>query len=123
LNANVEFEKLALEVSAIRAGLTPVSPHVLQGDSGVEHRFDLLFSDGNRNYGFDFYEKVTEIEVLRSYAKMLDTRMSVNIVCPGPVVTESARELASFYDIEILSPANAESFFVAERPQPRRTFG
>lgn len=119
----MEFERLALEVSAIRAGLTPISPHVLQGDSGVEHRFNLLFTDGSRNYAFDFYGRVTDVEVVRSYAKKFDTRTSVNIVCTGGEVTEKARDLGLAYDMRILGPEAAKTFFALQRAAPRRTFG
>lgn len=123
LNASMEFEKLALEVSAIKAGLTPVTPHVLQGDSGLEHRFGLVFTDGSRNYAFDFYENVTDIEVVRSYAKKFDVRTSVNIICTSGNVTELARKLALSYDMSILGPGSAKTFFALERAVPRRTFG
>ncbi len=119
----MEYEKLALEVSAIRAGLTAVNPHVLPGDSGVDHTFNLLFTDGSRYYAFDFYERVTDIEVVKSFAKKLDTRSSVNIVCMGVDVTKEARLLAASYDMHILSPGGAETFFTRQRAAPRRIFG
>jgi hypothetical protein len=118
----MEFEKLALEVSAVKAGLTPMSPHVLQGDSGTEHRFNMLFSDGAKKYAFDFYEDVTEIEVIRSFAKKLDTRTLVNIVCTGEV-SDRARTLAVGYEMKILTPEAAKTFFALVRVVPRRTFG
>ena len=119
----MEFEKLALEVGAIRAGLTPVSPHVLQGDSGIEHRFDLLFTDGQRSYAFDFYEKVTDIEEEKSFAKKIDTNTSENIVCPRKDVTERASQLAMSYDMRILGSEATETFFALKPAAPRRTFG
>ena len=115
----MEFEKLALEVSALKAGLTTVTPHVLRGASGIEHRFNLLFTDGERNYAFDFYERVTDIEVVKSFSKKLDTRASVNIVCTGREATELARTLAVGYDMKIISPDNAEAFFALQRAVPR----
>lgn len=119
----MEFEKLALEVSAMKAGLKAVSPHVLQGGSGVEHRFDLLFSDGRRNYAFDFYESVSEVEVVKSYAKRFDAGAVVSIVSPTEGVTEEARRLALGYGIKIIAPDAARSFFALERVPPRRVFG
>jgi hypothetical protein len=110
----MEYEKLALEVGAIKAGLTPIAPPIVQGDSGVSHRFTLLFSVGNRLYGFDFYEEVTEIEVVRSYAKKFDSRASVNLVCTSGKMTEGAKTLAVSYDMRILGPKAAETFFVFE---------
>jgi hypothetical protein len=112
----MELEKLALEVSAAAAGLKPVSPRTLRGDSGIEHKVNLLFTDGSKLYGFDFYETVTEIEVLRSYAKKFDCKVSINMVCLSGEVTEGARRLASEYNMKVLSPKAAENFFVFEHP-------
>lgn len=122
-NAGMEFEKLALEVSATKAGLTPVNPPVLHGDSGVDHRFTLLFTDGRRNYAFDFYDAVTDVEVVRSFAKKFDTRASVNIVCLRGKVTEQARLLAFNYEMKVLSPEALETFFALEPVMPRSSFG
>lgn len=119
----MEFEKLALEVSALKAGLTEVTPHVLQGNSGVEHKFDMLFSDGARNYAFDFYEAVTDVEVVKSYAKKFDSGCHVSIISPGKGVTDAAKELALSYNMRILTPEAASTFFALEKAAPRRTFG
>lgn len=119
----MEFEKLALEVSALKSGLTAVSPHVLQGESGVEHRFDLLFNDGARFYGFDFYEEVTDVEVVKSYAKKFDAGCAVSIISPAGTVTEQAKELALYYNMRLLTPEGASTFFALEKAAPRRTFG
>ncbi|MDG6988785.1 MAG: hypothetical protein JRN21_05595 [Nitrososphaerota archaeon] len=118
----MEFEKLALEVSALKAGLNPVTPHVLQGSSGVEHRFDLLFSDGTRNYAFDFYDSVTDVQVVVSYAKKFDAGCQVSIVSPPGTVTKEAKQLALSYNMHLLTPEAAETFFALERAAPRRTF-
>lgn len=119
----MEFEKLALEVSAIKAGLKAVSPQVLHGDSGVDHRFTLLFTDGRRFHAFDFYEAVTDVEVVRSFAKKFDSRASVDIVCLSGQVTEQARQMAFSYEMKVLSPEALETFFVLEPAMPRRSFG
>ena len=119
----MEFDKLVLEVSAVKAGLSPITPPVLQGTSGVNHDFVLLFSDGNRYYAFDFYDRVTRIEVLKSFVKKFDTQSSVNIVCTGNEVTEGARTLALGYDMKIIAPESAESFFELQKAAPRRAFG
>ena len=122
VNANMEFEKLALEVGAIKAGLNPVTPHVIQGATGIDHRFNLVFSDGTRAYAFDFCDRVTEIEVVKSYAKKLDTGASVNIVCTSGEITARARELAVSYDMRIITSRAVETFFAMERAAPKHTF-
>ena len=119
----MEYEKLALEVSAMKAGLKPVEPRSVQGASGVEHVFTLLFSDGERKFGFDFCESVEVIDVIRSYAKKLDSGIPVNIVCVTGRVTEEANKLALLYDIHILGPQTTDTFFLFEPVPPRRTFG
>ena len=115
----MELEKLALEVSAAKAGLKPVDPHVLRGDSGIDHRVNLLFTDGTKLYGFDFYESVTEIEVVRSYAKRFDCKVPINIVCLSGQVTAAATQLAMGYGMKVLSPKAAETFFVFEQVSPK----
>jgi len=117
----MELEKLALEVSAAKAGLKPVSPNVLRGDSGIEHRVSLLFTNGTTKFGFDFYETVTEIEVVRSFAKRFDTKTTINLVCLSGEATPGARKLANDYGMKVLSPKAAENFFVFEQASPKPT--
>ena len=119
----MEFEKLAVEVEALKAGLAAVTPRVLQGSSGVEHRFDLLFSDGARNYAFDFYDTVTEAEVVMSYAKQFDAGCQVSIVSAPGTVTNEAKQLALSYNMRLLTPEAATTFFALESVAPRHTFG
>jgi hypothetical protein len=110
----MDFEKLALEVSAAKAGLKPVSPQVVRGDSGIDHRVTLLFTDGAKLYGFDFYESVTEIEVVRSFAKKFDCKVNINLVSLTGEVTQGAMALANGYAMKVLSPKAAENFFAFE---------
>jgi hypothetical protein len=120
MNGRMEFEKLAIQVSATNAGLKPVTPPMLKGESGVVHRFTLLFSDSGSSYALDFYEKVTEVEVIRSYVKGFDTKASVAVVCLSGNTTEEARTLARTYGVLILGPENTEGFFATEKaPSPR----
>ncbi|MDG7007310.1 MAG: hypothetical protein JRN06_03575 [Nitrososphaerota archaeon] len=114
----MEFEKLAVEVSATRAGLAEVRPPVLKGESGALHRFSLLFSDGRCSNALDFYEQATETQVVRSFAKKSDTRSSVGIVCLGGSVTEAAAALARSYGMRIAGLAELESFFTRAPAAP-----
>ncbi|MDG7013160.1 MAG: hypothetical protein JRN11_05780 [Nitrososphaerota archaeon] len=111
----MEFERLAIEVGATKAGLKPVVPRTVQGESGVVHSFSLLFSDGGRVQAFDIYDSVSEIEVVKSYAKKLDTGCPVNIVCPEGNVTEGAGRLAASYGIRIVSPEAAAALLAPEK--------
>ena len=119
----MEFEKLALEVSALKAGLTSVNPRLLLGASGVEHRFDLLFTDGAHYYAFDFYDEVTDVEVVKSYAKEFDAGCLVSVVSPLGTVTDDAKALAISYNMRLLTPEAASTFFALEKAAPLRTFG
>lgn len=107
----MKFEGLALEVAAKNAGLLVVKPAVLHGKSGVDHKFDGLVSDGPRFYAFDFYESVTEMDVLRTYIKKYDTGASTSLVCVSGKVTPDARTLASEYGMEVLGPEELGPFF------------
>ena len=118
----MEYEKLAVEVSAIKAALTPVPSPVVQGSSGVEHRFTLLFSAGGTLYDFDFYDSVTELEVVKSFAKKYDSGAVVHIVCLTGTTTDAARDLAVGYGRRTLGPKAAETFFVFESAAPRSSF-
>lgn len=111
----MDFERLELEVSAANAGLSPVKPGLVRGDSGVLHRFDALFAGGSRRCAFDFYDRVTEVEVVRSFAKKYDTGIQVSIVC-GKETTDKARDLAKDYGMRILRPDETEDFFSLEQP-------
>lgn len=119
----MEFEKLALEVGAVKAGLEPVIPRTVQGESGVVHSFNLLFSDGSRLHALDIYDSVTDIEVVKSYAKKLDTGCAVSVVCQAGRVTEDARRLAQSYDLPVLTPEVASKFFSLKKAAPRSASG
>ena len=119
----MELEKLALEVGAARAGLKPIVPRAVQGESGVVHSFNLLFSDGDRSYAFDIYDSVTTVEMVKSYAKKLDTGCSVVVVCPPEKVRDEARQLATSYNIRVISPEAAATFFSLERAAPTHHSG
>jgi hypothetical protein len=119
----LELEKLTLEVGAARAGLKPVVPRAVQGESGVVHSFNLLFSDGDRFYAFDIYDSVSTTEMVKSYAKKLDTGCSLVVVCPLERADDDARQLAASYEIRIISPEAAATFFSLERPPSTRRSG
>lgn len=104
-------ERLLLQVEASRVGWNVITPPVVKGASGASHPFSFLASSGNLRYGFDIYEKVSEVEVLKSYIKELDTKASVQIVTPGNAVSEGARRLARDYGIKVLAENEVHSFF------------
>ena len=114
----MEFELLTLEVSARAAGFSITRPPILKGKSGVEHRFSLLVSDGAHSFAFDFYESVTEVEVLQSYVKKFDTGASTRIVYLGERPSEEARYLAADLNMGIF---RSEDFSTIFRLHPEPT--
>ncbi len=104
-------ETLALEIGATRAGLKVVKPPVIVGHSGVKHRFSFMASGGSVNYGIDVYDGVTQMELLRTYAKKIDTDTTVHVVCVKGTVDDAAENLAKEYKMKILKPEDLESFF------------
>ncbi len=118
LPKTMKFEGLSLEVAAKNAGLLVVKPPVLRGKSGVDHRFDVLVSDGPRFYGFDLYQSIDEMDVLRSYIKKFDTNAVVGLVCATGKVVLAAGVLAKEYDMQILPPDRLSSFFSREPVRP-----
>ncbi|MBI3859246.1 MAG: hypothetical protein HY296_03260 [Thaumarchaeota archaeon] len=106
----MSLEAVALEVGASKAGMTNVKPPVVRGHSGVEHKFSFLASDGSRNYAFDLYDSVKEIEVLKTYIKEYDTGVSAFLVSQGKP-TPGALALASEYRMRILNRETIGSVF------------
>ncbi|HME18911.1 MAG TPA: hypothetical protein VKF15_04160 [Nitrososphaerales archaeon] len=100
----VELERLELRVAAAKARLHVVDPPLLTGRSGVTHRFSFLASDESGSFGFDFYDTVGEIELLKSAIKKFDTGALIQVVCLKGVPTPEADLLAKDLEIRILSP-------------------
>ena len=100
----MELEKLELRVAAAKAGLRLVDPPLMTGRSGVTHRFSFLASDESGSFGFDFYDRVGEIELLKSAIKKFDTGAMIQVVCLKGVPSPEAELLAKDLEIKILSP-------------------
>ena len=107
----MELERLELRVAASKAGLQVVDPPLLTGRSGVTHRFNFLASDESGSFGVDFYDKVGEIELLKSAIKKFDTGALIHVVCLKGVPTQEAELLARDLEIRILSPETLISTF------------
>ncbi len=105
------FELLALEIHARMAGMNPAKPPVVRGSSGVTHKFSFLASDESITYGFDIYDDVTQEEVIRTYAKKLDTSAYIFIVNLRGKPRPEAADMAEGYGITILNPADVDKFF------------
>jgi hypothetical protein len=105
------FELLSLEIHASMAGLKVGKPPVCKGESGVEHRFSFVASDGNMTYGFDIYNDVSQEEVIKTFAKKLDTKVYASVVSLRGRPNAEVAALADDYGITILGPADIETFF------------
>jgi hypothetical protein len=109
------FETLVLEIHANKVGWKTIKPPFLQGKSGVYQRFSFLATDETFHYGFDFYNDVSEEEVLRTYMKRLDTEVLTFIVSLRGRPRKEVAKLADEYGITILGPADIDSFFNIDR--------
>ena len=105
------YEELALEVSASIAGLRVVKPPFMRGESGVEHRFSFVATDESTRYAFDVWQNVSEVEVLRTYIKALDTGAHAIIVCLSGKPTAEGKKLADSYRMDVLTPGDVGNFF------------
>ncbi len=114
------FELLALEIHASMSGLEVVKPPFLRGDSGVDHRFSFLAKDDEVTYGFDIYDDVTNEQVIRTYAKKLDTRVCAFIVSLRGKPRPEVATLADEYGITVLGPADVDTFFDWMKVEPRQ---
>ena len=110
----VNFENLALEIHATKAGFEVIKPPRYKGTSGVEHRFSFVASDGRHVYAFDLCQDVGEVEVIRAFLKKIDTGTHVSLVCLRGRPSEEGLKLAKSYDLRILTPADIEPFFDPE---------
>jgi len=107
----MELERLMVRVAATKAGLQVIDPPVLTGRSGATHVFSFLARDGFQTFAFDFYDKVGEVDLLSSYVKMMDTGVTVNIVCFRGNPTVEAESGARHYRIRILKPGELTKLF------------
>ncbi len=114
------YEKLALEVGATVAGFNVVKPPLLEGESGVEHKFTFVATDGDVAYAFDVYPEVGQVEIIRAYIKKMDTGARTHVVCLSGRPTPEASGLAKIYDVEILGPKEVGDFFSSRIVQKMR---
>lgn len=115
------YEKLALEVGATVAGFTVVKPSVIQGTSGNIQKFTFVASDGPEMYAFDVCTDVTQVEILRTYVKKMDTGAKTYVICLSGRPTPEAKEMARYYGIEILDPSDVGDFFCKKITQQIRS--
>ena len=120
------YELLALEIHATAAGLEVLKPPTLVGRSGITHKFSFMAKDDNLNYGFDIYNDVTREEVIRTFAKKLDTKAYAFIVSLRGRPKQEVISLADEYGITVLGPADIDTFFnwmKVEATNPRESLG
>jgi hypothetical protein len=113
----MECEKLTLEVKAQVTGLTVIKPPFVVGSSGVRHRFTFVASRNRDLFAFDICEKVGAVEVIRTFAKALDTGVKACIINLGGRIDSETLQLASAYRISILGPADLLNSFAREAVQ------
>jgi hypothetical protein len=104
-------EKLGLEIQAANRGLAPVKPAATRGASGIVHSFSFVAQGGGVTYCFDIYDDVTEVEVLKTYIKKVDTGYAVNLVSTTGRVSRLGIVLAREYGMAILASGETPAFF------------
>ena len=105
------FEGLAIEIYATKAGWEAVKPPRIRGASGVEHRYSFLANNEGRSCGFELSSEVGEVEVLKAYAKQLDTGVKTYLVCLKGKPTQAGADLAKEYGMVVLGPGDIAPFF------------
>ena len=111
MRVTLQYEKLALRVKAAKSHLEVVSPPTIAGRSGVTHRFDFVAVGGKKRLAFDICEMVSETDVIKTFAKQLDTGASAFIILAGERMTEGAARLAAEYGLRVLRPPDFGSAF------------
>ena len=112
----MEPERLYLQVNATSVGWSEVRPAVLRGHSGIDHHFAFLAQKDQAVCSFDIYDRVTEIEVLRTFTKKIDTGVPVTIVSISGWSEQTAQNLARSYGIEIIGTNDIPKFFERSFP-------
>jgi hypothetical protein len=74
------------------------------------HSFSFMAADEHTTYCFDVYDEVTEIEVLKSYIKKIDTGYAVSLVSGGRVGPLGS-SLAKEYGMAVVAPNEIPEFF------------
>lgn len=80
-------------------------PGRLAGESGIQHRFDILLRlDGDRIIAIDTlfsHEPVDQEGIVKEYGKIFDTKVEAYIVV-NPSLNEEARKLAKTYGLNVI---------------------
>jgi hypothetical protein len=119
----VYYERLSLEILAVKSHWQILSPPTLAGRSGAVHRFDFVAMDGQYPLAFDIYERLDETDVIKTFIKKFDTGACAFILCITGKLSEGAGKLAAEYGLDVLHPGIIEPAFreiVESRSQSRR---
>ncbi len=109
------FERLLLEIHANTAGWKVVRPPLRTGESGTQHRFSFLATDGTYFYGFDLCPEASERDVLDAATKMAETKTLTVIVNLSGRPKGDMAKLADDHGITILGPGDVGPFFSLDR--------
>lgn len=100
-----------MEIHASTAGWKVVKPPLRTGESGTQHGFSFLATDGTYFYGFDLCTEATEQDVLRAAAKMAETKTLTVIVNLSGRPRGDMAKFADDHGITILGPGDVGPFF------------
>ncbi len=88
-----------------KEGLKVESPAFLEGESGVEHSFDILARNDGRRTVFDIVtgrDSVDETAVITFFAKALDVAHDESVLISVPKASERAKRLCKLYNIALV---------------------
>ena len=83
-----------------------------KGDSGVLHRFTLMYFDRDSQVVVDVYDRATAVEVIQTFAKALDTHSKGRVVSVEEP-TAFAVELAEKYGLVLDTASEVEEMYDA----------
>lgn len=110
----------------VKLGYNVEAPLVINGNSGVEHTFDISLAKNDRKTVVDVLtsdKPIPQVEIIKEYVKMLDVKADLHIIAI-PKLDDEARKLATTYKmnfVESRSPSDAVKtimkLFESEKPR------
>lgn len=98
------------EVEAAGLGLATVRLAKVRGESGALHTFSFAARARSTTFALDVYDEVRDIDVLKTYVKVYDTKAVGAMVCVTGRVSKRAEAMAKDYGMNIIAPAEVPRY-------------
>jgi hypothetical protein len=107
---SIESEKILgrLRTAAKDESCTLITPPTLKGKSGVMHGFSFLASDGEKFYGADILEPISQIDAMKARIKQYDTGAFCCMVSPTGKPGTDVKKNGSQFGIGIFGSDEVE---------------